>query len=184
MVTFIEIYGKETRWGRRPKGDDDLSLIGDLKPHVAAAAHNHSGGKVVSTLWRVGDGATQSEIDALVNAHTDHSECSSDKDAQLRGLEIRPGTPTDSEVDSLSNRLSNQVGMDLSIYDEPGTGKDWVTYLKDETKDIGAGNWLCENPEHASPVVVAMSNNCSKGHDQYSENATLNRHTFDVTNWI
>jgi len=184
---YIELYGEETGSGRRPKGDPDISI---LEPdNCTAILHNQEGGRIVSTIFKVD--IPSSEVDRIVGSHPDHLRFDTDEDVQWRGLEIQPGTPTDAEVDGLQNRLQNQVGMNISRNDPlrgppKGTPPSWTNYLKNHTKSIGVGYWLCEHPGHSSPERVKMDEECSLGHsvDTLDEsNYTVNRRVFDVTRW-
>jgi len=181
---YIEMYGEETGSGRRPKGDPDISI---LKPdNCTAILHNQKGGRIVSTIFKVD--IPSDEIDRITGAAPDHARYDSDSEVQWRGLEIRPGTPIDTEVDDLRSRLRNQVGMDISRSDPPreppkGTPPSWTNYLKNHRKNIGAGYWLCEHPDHSSPERVEMGEECSLGHDETNEYARPNVPTFDVTRW-
>lgn len=184
MKAYIELYGEETGSGRRPKGDPDISI---LEPgNCQAICHNHSGGKIVSTIFKVD--ISSSEIDRIVSAHADHSRFDTDEDVQWRGLEIRPGTSTNTEVDDLKTRLQNWVGMDISRSDPPrgppkGTPPSWTNYLKNHTKDIGVGLWLCKHLDHTSPERAKMGEECSLGHEETNKYAQPNVPTFDITRW-
>jgi len=184
VKVYVELYGEETGSGRRPKGDPDISIFGP--GNCTAILHNRAGGRIVSTVFKVD--VPTAEIDRIVGSHVDHSRFDTDEEVQWRGLEVQPGTPTAAEVDGLQNRLQNQVGMDISRNDPPkspptGVPPTWVGYLKNETKSIGTGYWLCEHPDHSSPERVLVDEECSLGHGENDEYGQPNAPTFDVTRW-
>jgi len=185
VKAYIELYGEETGSGRRPKGNPDISIL--TSDNCTAILHNLKEGRVVSTIFKVD--IPSSEIDRIVGSYADHTRYNTDEDVQWRGLEIQPGTPTDAEVDDLQDRLQNQVGMDISRSDpprRPPRGTSWTSYLKNHTKSIGVGFWLCEHPDHSSPKRVKVDEECPLRHSTHaldSSNYTMNGRVFDVTRW-
>ncbi|MFB6147269.1 MAG: hypothetical protein ABEJ66_00135, partial [Candidatus Nanohaloarchaea archaeon] len=97
---FIELYGDNSGAQRNPEGDPDLAKLQKLKPYMRAAVHNTVDGVVLTTLWRIEPSAAQTDVDNMVAAAQNHINHGV-KDAALRGLELRPGTPTPQEVNDL-----------------------------------------------------------------------------------
>jgi len=186
VKAYIEMYGERLPDGtRRPKGDPDISILKE-PGNCQAICHDYSEGRVVSTIFKVD--IPSPEIDRIVNAHPDHQRFDSDAEVQWRGLQIRPGTPTSAEVDDLRTQLQDELEVDISRSDpprEPPTGvpPTWVEYLKDHTKDIGVGYWLCEHPDHSSPERVPTGEGCSSEHDEANRYAQPNIPTFNVLRW-
>jgi len=211
---------------------DDLSIIGmsdadyeAIKEHLVAIQHNMNYG-VASTLYRVDDAASQSDIDNAVTSHDWHFDHGVNAGI-IRGIEIMPGTPTQTEADDLAQRVLDAGGPDLTV-DQPsyepavhvytdlpddaleretpawansgekGAGggpvtsdtdpnKSVVDVLVNDFPSIGEGNWRCVHPDHSSPEIVPVGEQCSLGHsDEISENDYAQRHrnTFDPTGFL
>lgn len=105
------------------KSGEEISIIGmddadyeAIKNHISAIQHNMNNG-VSSTLYRVDEDASQSDIDNAVNSHEWHFDHGL-KNGIIRGIEIMPGTPTKEEVEDLAQRVLDAGGPDLTV-DQP-----------------------------------------------------------------
>ncbi len=92
---------------------DVLDAYNRLENHIVAIEHNMNSG-ISSTLYRVDGDANQSDIDEVVNAYDWHKDWGIDRGI-IRGIEIQPGTPTDTEADDLAQRILDAGGPDLTV---------------------------------------------------------------------
>lgn len=192
--TFIEL------WSDTVVHDGQRELRGDKAAYDAiqqaaqddpanvklrAVAHNRdSQGALLSTMFHVA-GVDQADIDALTGSHADHDDHGVAA-GTYRGLELRPGTPTDAEVDDLAARIQADVGEDITTTPNevpPGSGQSAAAHLKNDRPSIGQGNWQCQHPDHDTSEVVSIGGACSLGHGEDDDTAEAHVNPFDATEW-
>lgn len=206
-------------------GNPDDTLFDSVEQHLTAIQHNMNNG-AASTLYRVDDNADATNVTTLTDSHEWHFNWGVNNGI-IRGIEIQPGTPTDSMADQLVEDITNAGGPDLTV-DQPsyepsvhiyndlpsdaldvsepswssstdqGAGggpvtsntdpsKSVVQVIKEDFPDIGSGNWRCVHPDHTSPEINPVTNQCSLEHSDelvQNEYAQQHRDTFDPTGFL
>lgn len=191
--TFIELYSDTViHDGQRElRGDKaayqaiaDAAQDDPANVKLRAVAHNRDDqGAILSTMFHVV--ADQSMIDDLVGSHADHDDHGVEGTV-YRGLELRPGTPTDAEVDDLATRISDEIGEDITTTPNevpPGSGKAAAAHLKNDRPSIGQGNWRCTHTDHDSPEIATLGETCSLGHEDEGDHVERHQNPFDPTSW-
>lgn len=170
VVAYIEIE-RDKDW----KGKGNINFI--PKKEYWAILHGHGGGKLDRTVFMVN--TDQSNIDKVANSHQDVKVYTSKQTMQIRGLEIKPGTMTDSEVDIFVNILNSKHNIDLNNIISPTAEKNWVDYLKQDTPSIGKGNVKCNNCGTINKEGILSCINCKQSLD----NAEGHRNPFNIDQW-
>lgn len=138
--TIVELAYDTVNGDLQIAGGDEHAYE-SVKDHLTAIEHNMNNG-IASTLYRVDDAADASDVQAIVDSDTSHSDHGIE-DGVKRGLEIQPGTPTSAEVDDLASRISNSaVGRDV-LQDVPArtpASHVWND-LPDDTVGGGPPSW-------------------------------------------
>jgi hypothetical protein len=141
VQTIIEIFYDTDADGELIlAGDGDKATYEELKQYISAVEHNMNNG-VSSTLYQVSDDAPQSAIDEMTAAHDWHFNHGI-KNGVIRGIEIQPGTPTDTEADDLAERILDAGGPDITI-DQPSYEPSVHIYndLPDDALDVAEPDW-------------------------------------------
>jgi len=129
-------------------GDADQSLYEPVKPYLTAIEHNMNNG-IASTLYRVDDGADSADVTALTDSHKWHFNWGVNGGI-IRGIEIQPGTPTDSEADALVQDIIDAGGPDLTV-DQPSYEPSVHIYndLPEDGLDVSEPDWYVSDAQGA-----------------------------------
>lgn len=142
-------------------GDSDGSLIDAVSDHIVAIEHNMNNG-VASTLYRVDEAASESDVTALTDSHKWHFNHGVDAGI-IRGIEIQPGTPTDAEADQLATDIQDAGGPDITV-DQPSYEPSVHIYndLESDALDKSEPSWSNSTDQGAGGGPVTSDTNPDK----------------------
>lgn len=139
--TIIELYYDTDSNGELIlAGDPEYTSYEKIKPHLTAIEHNMNNG-IDSTLYKVADDAPASVIEEVRDMAQDNADHGM-HDGILRGLEIQPGTPSESDVDGMNAFLKDIPGIDLAN-EKPQTAPSSHVWhdLPDDNVGGGPPSW-------------------------------------------
>ena len=170
VVTYIEIE-RDQDW----KGKGNINII----PKREYWAILHGYGNVECTIFMVN--TSQSNIDKVKASHKDVKVHTTAKQMQIRGLEIRPGTPTIDEVTDLTTKLKKDFNIDLATEINSTAAKSWVNYLKQDCEHIGKNKIKCTNCNTIKDIAGKPDHgNCSNCGMDLNKNGKYHINPFDI----
>lgn len=169
--TFIELHFKTiiNDGVRELKGDPDMVKYGQIQDYLQACAHNRlaGDGAIHSTMYRVKDGVDTTALSDMMAVHTDHTDWGLD-DAVFRGLYLKPGTPSDADVDSLAIRISDHPDLSVDI-----------TTVNSNIQEFS------DHPDSSASPNQSASHFLKNNTPTFSKTDVDNyKHPFDITNWL
>ena len=176
VVAYIEIE-RDPNW----VGKGDITIIPTSEHCAILHGHNWSGGGIDRTVFKVN--TSQSNIDKVIASHKDVRVYTTVEEMQLRGLEIRPGTPTDLEVDSLTAGLKKDFNIDLNNITNTTASKSWADYLKQDCESIGIGKIKCTNCGTINESSTSIVGNCSSCGQDLNKVGKYHSNPFDIGSW-
>jgi len=178
VKAYIEIEREVPSW----KGKGNINLIPTAEHCAMLHGHDFPGGGLGRTIFKVD--TSQANIDAVKASHKDVKVYTTEKEVQLRGLEIRPGTLTDSEVDALSLRLKDGFNIDLKTEMNTTASKSWESYLKQDTESIGENQLKCTNCDVLKNILIDVNPGvCSNCGEDLNITGKATRRAFDISRW-
>lgn len=176
-VAYIEIE-RDQDW----KGKGNINLI----PKKEYWAILHGYGKVERSVFMVD--TIQSNIDKVKASHKDVRVYTTEKQMQIRGLEIRSGTPTIDEVTALTAKLKKDFDIDLATENINTTAaKSWEDYLKQDCEHIGDNKIKCTNCgtiKDMSAMISDNPGNCTNCGMDLNKIGKYHSLPFDIGNWV
>jgi len=171
VIAYIEIE-RDKDW----KGKGNINII--PKKEYWAILHGSNNEKIERTVFKVN--TDQSNIDKVKLSHKDVKVYYTKKDMQLRGLEIRPGTPSDNEADYMISNLKTKYNIDLKTEINSTVSKSWDEHLKQDCDSIGENKWKCTNCNNINIQGIQLCTNCSMPFSDYGK---IHVPSFNIDEW-
>jgi hypothetical protein len=175
VVAYIEIE-RDHDW----KGKGNINIV--PKKEYYAILHGYGAGE--RSVFKVN--TSQENIDKVKASHTDVKIYTTNKQMQIRGLEIRPGTPTSKEVDNLVTNLKKDFNIDLATETNTTAAKSWESYLKQDCEHIGKNKIKCTNCGIIKDISANKSadpGKCTNCEMDLNKVGKYHSHPFDIGNW-
>lgn len=178
-VEFIEIEQEATVKGNVTFYSGKISREAMDKLDGKVILRNREAGKIKSQIWMVK--GTREDIDAVVASDPSVKHYPTKKLMQLRGLEVRLGTPTLERVNELQQEWKDNIGLDIKTEKNPAIShKPLYQHMKEDLPHIPSRAIRCDE---CGIMNSGNANICSNCQADLEQNGTLGREPFNVVRW-